>query len=413
MMLEWLNKDGKLLFASRAVRTFGYGFLSVTLAIYLDLIGFDKVSIGIILMSTLVNGVLFTLLSIFFADRWGRRKMLIIFGLLMSLSGLIFFLTNNYIALIFAALIGTINVTGTEVGPFLSIEQAIIPQTCSDKKRNSAFAFYNMLGTFAMSAGVLIGGLPEYLQTAFALTKPESVKPLFLLYSILGISTIAIYFLMSRGIEVSSAEAYKNRAIYRILSPESRKIVAKLSMLFGVDSFAGGFVIQSILSYWFFIKFGINFSEISYIFAAAGALTALSYLAASRIANRIGLVNTMVFTHIPSNVLLMLVPVAPTLPLAVGLLLARMSLSQMDVPTRQSYIVAIVRPEERVAASGLTSISRNTAQAISPSITGYILQFLSLSAPFFVAGGLKIAYDIALYLNFRKLKAPEEKDKHF
>ncbi len=409
MMLEWLDNDGKLLFVSRAVRTFGYGFLSVTLAVYLSLIGFDKISIGIILMAALVNGIIFTLLSSFFADRWGRRKMLVIFGALMSLSGLIFFFSQNYFALVLAALIGTINITGTEVGPFLSIEQAIIPQTCSDKKRNSAFALYNMLGTFAMSAGVLVGGLPEYLQTWLGLSAPASVRPLFLFYTVLGIATIAIYALMSRRVEISS-DAH-NRPISQVLSPESRKIVAKLSVLFGVDSFGGGFVIQSILSYWFFIKFGIDFAQISYIFAAAGVLTALSYLAASRIANRIGLVNTMVFTHIPSNVLLMLVPVAPTLPLAVGLLLARMSLSQMDVPTRQSYIVAIVRPEERLAASGLTSISRNTAQAISPSITGYILQFLSLSAPFFVAGGLKIAYDIALYLNFRKLKAPEETDK--
>ncbi len=411
MMLEWLDNDGKLLFASRAVRTFGYGFLSIILAIYLDLIGFDKISIGIILMATLANGILLTLLSSFFADRWGRRRMLMVFGMLMSLAGLIFFLTENYVALILASLIGTINVTGTELGPFLSIEQAIIPQTCSDKKRNVAFALYNMLGTFAMSGGVLLGGLPEYLQAALHLSEPASVKPLFLLYSALGVLTIVIYALMSRRVEIHSNA--KRKPISQVLSPESRKIVTKLSVLFGVDSFAGGFVIQSILSYWFFIKFGIDFAQISYIFAAAGVLTALSYLAASRIANRIGLVNTMVFTHIPSNVLLMLVPVAPTLPLAVGLLLARMSLSQMDVPTRQSYIVAIVRPEERVAASGLTSISRNTAQAISPSITGYILQFLSLSAPFFVAGGLKIAYDIALYLNFRKLKAPEEKDEQF
>ena len=409
-MLSWLDKDGKLLFAARAARTFGYGFLSVTLAIYLDLIGFDRISIGIILTATLVNGILFTLLASFFADRWGRRRMLIIFGILMILSGLIFFFTENYVVLIFAVLIGTINATGTEVGPFLSIEQAMIPQTCSNKKRNTAFAIYNTLGTFAMSAGILVVGFPEYLQAALNLTEAASVKPLFLLYSILGIITIAIYALMSKRIEIRSSEISK-RPILKILSPKSRRIVTKLSVLFGVDSFGGGFVIQSILSYWFFIKFGIDFVEISYIFAAAGVLTALSYLAAAKIANRIGLVNTMVFTHIPSNVLLMLVPVAPTLPLAVGLLLARMSLSQMDVPTRQSYIVAIVEPGERVAASGLTSIARNTAQAISPSITGYVLQFLSLTAPFFIGGGLKIAYDIALYLNFRKIKAPEEMDK--
>ena len=410
MIIDWLHKDGKLLFTARAVRTFGYGFLSVTLAIYLDLIGFDKIIIGIILTATLVNGILSTLLTSFFADRWGRRKMLIIFGLLMVVSGLIFYRTENYIALIFAALIGTINVTGVEVGPFLSIEQAIIPQTCSNKKRNTAFAVYNMLGTFAMSAGVLVAGMSEYLQATFNLSEPASVKPLFLLYSVLGLITIIIFALMSKGVEIRSREVPK-KPVYQLLSPKSRKIVTKLSGLFAVDSFGGGFVIQSILSYWFYIKFDVDFAQISYIFAAAGVLTALSYLAAARIANRFGLVNTMVFTHIPSNVLLMLVPVAPSLPMAVGLLLARMSLSQMDVPTRQSYIVAIVSPEERVAASGLTSIARNTAQAISPSITGYVLQFLSLAAPFFIGGGLKIAYDIALYFNFRKIKAPEEMER--
>lgn len=410
MIIDWLHKDGKLLFAARVVRTFGYGFLSVTLAIYLDLIGFDKIIIGIILTATLVNGILFTLLTSFFADRWGRRKMLIIFGLLMVVSGLIFYRTENYIALIFAALIGTINVTGVEVGPFLSIEQAIIPQTCSNKKRNTVFAVYNMLGTFAMSAGVLVAGMPEYLQATFNLSEPASVKPLFLLYSVLGLIAIIIFALMSKGVEIRSQEVPK-KPVYQLLSPKSRKIVTKLSGLFAVDSFGGGFVIQSIVSYWFYIKFDVDFAQISYIFAAAGVLTALSYLAAARIANRFGLVNTMVFTHIPSNVLLMLVPVAPSLPLAVGLLLARMSLSQMDVPTRQSYLVAIVSPEERVAASGLTSIARNTAQAISPSITGYFLQFLSLAAPFFVGGALKIVYDVALYFNFRKIKAPEEMEK--
>lgn len=409
MVLEWLNKDGKLLFASRAVRTFGYGFLSVTLAIYLDLIGFDKISIGIILMATLVNGVLFTLISSFFADRFGRRKMLIIFGALMSLSGIIFFLTQNYAVLIFAALIGTINVTGTEVGPFLSIEQAMIPQTCQDKKRNTAFGLYNMLGTLAMSGGVLLGGLPHYIQTAFNTSQSSSVKPLFLIYSLLGISTIIICLLMSRSVEIQPQET--SRPIHKILSPQSRKIVSKLSVLFGIDSFAGGFIIQSILSYWFFIKFGINFAEISYIFASAGVLTAISYVAATKIADRIGLVNTMVFTHIPSNVILMLVPLAPSLSLAVGLLLGRMSLSQMDVPIRQSYLVAIVKPEERVAAAGLTSIARNTAQTVSPTITGYILQFLLLAAPFFIAGSLKIVYDIALYFSFRKIKTPEERSE--
>ncbi len=407
MLFAWLSRDGKLLFASKIVRSLGYGFLSVILAIYLDLIGFDKVKIGIILTATLLNSVIFTLISSFLADRFGRRKMIILFGVLMSFSGLLFYLSENYAVLILAALIGTINITGSEVGPFLSLEQAIIPQTCSDKKRNLAFAFYNMLGTLAMSTGVLAGGLPEYLENIFGLSQSAAVKPLFLLYSLLGIISAVITFLMSHKVEIDSSKALKKPA-FQLFSPVSKKIVLKLSVLFGMDSFAGGFIIQSILSYWFFIKFGVKFAQISHIFFGAGVLTALSYLVASALAKKFGLVNTMVFSHIPSNILLILVPLAPTLPLAVALLLARMSLSQMDVPTRQSYIVAIVKPEERVQAAGITAIARNTTQAISPSITGYILQFFSLSAPFFFAFGLKIVYDILLYVNFRKLKAPEE-----
>lgn len=408
MLLTWLSRDGKLLFASKIVRSLGYGFLSVTLAIYLDLIGLDRVQIGTILMATLVNSVIFTFISSFWADRFGRRKMVIIFGLLMSLAGLLFYFTENYLLLILAAFIGTINVTGNEVGPFLSIEQAIIPQTCPAEKRNFAFAIYNMLGTLAMSVGVLVGGFPQYLQNIFGLSKAASVKPLFLIYSLLGVISAVIVSLMSDKVEINSANAPK-KPVYQILSPSSKKIILKLSLLFGIDSFAGGFIIQSILSYWFFVKFGVNFAQLSHIFFGAGVLTAFSYLAASALAKRFGLVNTMVFSHIPSNILLILLPLAPSLSLAVGLLLARMSLSQMDVPTRQSYIVAIVKPEERVPAAGITAMARNTAQAISPSITGYILQFFSLSAPFFIAGGLKIVYDILLYLNFRKLKAPEER----
>jgi MFS family permease len=199
------------------------------------------------------------------------------------------------------------------------------------------------------------------------------------------------------------------KPLTKTLSPKSKSIVTKLSGLFAVDSFAGGFVIQSIVSFWFFTKFGVELTTISYIFSIAGVLTAFSFLVVSKVADRIGLVNTMVFTHIPSNILLILVGFAPTLPLAIALYLGRMALSQMDVPTRQSYIVAVVSEEERTAAAGFTNISRNVSQAVSPSLTGYILQALPLlSAPFVLGGALKIAYDIALYLNFRNVKPAEE-----
>ena len=409
----WLSKDGKLLLAAKAIRTFAYGFLSVILAIYLKLIGFDDLYIGLILTATLVNSVIFTLIASFYADRIGRRKILIVYAALMSLSGVIFFVTTNYIALIISALIGTINVTGTETGAFLSIEQATLPQTINDvKKRNTVYALYNMVGTFAMSAGVLLSGLPQIIAQQYGLNQIESIKPLFLLYSIIGLVVLGIYYLISNKVEVQTNNNNKlSKPLKQTLSPNSKQIVGKLSCLFAVDSFAGGFVIQSIVSLWFFTKFGVELTTLSYIFSIAGVLTAFSFLVSAKIADRIGLINTMVFTHIPSNILLILVAFAPTLPLAVAFYLARMTLSQMDVPTRQSYLVAVVREDERTAATGITNISRNIAQAVSPSLAGYILQSLSfLSAPFVIGGVLKIVYNIVLYFNFKSIKPSDERN---
>lgn len=410
--LRWLSKDGKLLLAARTLRTFAYGFLSVILAIYLKLVGFEDFYIGLILTATLINSVIFTLIASFYADRIGRRKILILYAALMSISGVIFFITTNYIALIASALIGTINVTGTETGAFLSIEQAALPQTINDvKKRNTVYALYNMVGTFAMSAGVLLSGLPQIIAQQYGLNQIESIRPLFLLYGIIGLAVLGIYYLISNKVEVQvNGNNYNlSKPLKKALSPKSKQIVGKLSSLFALDSFAGGFVIQSIVSLWFFTKFGVELTTLSYIFSIAGVLTAFSFLAAAKFANRIGLINTMVFTHIPSNILLILVAFAPTFPLAVAFYLARMTLSQMDVPTRQSYLVAVVRDDERTAAAGITNISRNITQAVSPSLAGYILQSLSLlSAPFVLGGVLKIVYDVILYFNFKRIKPSDE-----
>ena len=405
--LGWLSSDGKLLLAARILRTFGYGFLSVIIAIYLRFLGFDDVHIGLLLGSTLVNSVVFTLFASFYADRIGRRKLLVIYASLMSVSGVIFTFTDNYYLLILAAFIGTINVTGSETGAFLTIEQAILPQTIKDKKKmNTLFALYNMLGTFAMSGGILLSGLPSLLQEQYsALSNVESIKILFGLYSTVGLLVMIIYIMVSGEIEIKSSI---KRTVKQTLSPKSKRIVGKLSGLFAIDSFAGGFVIQSVVSLWFFTRFGADLTTLSYIFSAAGILTAFSYIAAAKIADRIGLVNTMVFTHIPSNLLLILVAFAPTLQLAIIFYLIRTSLSQMDVPTRQSYIVSIVDDDERIAASGLTNVSRNIAQTVSPSVIGYIFQsFLSLAGPFVLGGVIKIIYDLALYFNFRNIKAKE------
>lgn len=218
--LNWLSKDGKLLMSARIVRTFAYGFLSIILAIYLKLVGFDEILIGLILSATLVNSVIFTLLASFYADRIGRRKVLLAYAILMSVSGAVFLATENYAALIVAALIGTINVTGSETGAFLSMEQAILPQTLKDpKKRTSIFAIYNTVGTFAMSAGVLLSGLPVFLQHSFGLNQVESIKPLFLLYTLLAVAVIGIYLLLSKKIELDANNQREKEHTPRTLSP--------------------------------------------------------------------------------------------------------------------------------------------------------------------------------------------------
>jgi MFS family permease len=405
-MLAWLTKDGKLLLLSRALRSFAYGFLTVVLAIYLKLVGFQELGIGIILATTLVGSAAFTLLASIYADRWGRRRTLILLGVLMAISGLILTITTDYAVLLIAALIGTINITGTEVGAFLSIEQAVLPQTCLPSKRTTAFSLYSTSGTLAVACGVLLGGLPELLQTFLRIPAIDSFRPLFLLYSAIAVTTIFVYASLSRKVELDETRLVASPL--KSLRPESKSRLLRLASLFAVDSFAGGFVLQSLVAFWFFTRFSIPLGTVSQIFFVANILTAISFLVAAKIAARIGLVNTMVFTHIPSNILLIMVPFAPTFPLALIFYLARMSLSQMDVPTRQSYTVAIVNPEERAVAAGMTNISRNISQAVSPSIAGYILQFISLASPFLLGGSIKIIYDLLLYFSFGRIKPPEE-----
>ena len=393
LLFNWLERDGRLLLAAKMVRMFAYGFLSVILAIYLKLIGFDDFLIGLILTTTLLNSVIFTLVASFYADKIGRRKFLLLYAALMSVSGFIFTISENYFALIIAAFIGTINITGAESGAFLTIEQAILPQTLKNvRKRNTVFAIYNMAGTLAMAAGVLLSGLPSVLQQQLqyfdiVLNQIGSIKLLFTLYSMLGIVLLGIYLLLSQKIEVrDNLEKQKDESTQLTkmssLTPKSRSIVIRLSGLFAIDSFAGGFMIQSIVSFWFFTRFGADLTTLSYIFSVSGVLTAFSFMAAAKIADRIGLINTMVFTHIPANILIIAVAFAPTLPIAVALYLLRMALSQMDVPTRQSYIVAVVREDERTISAGITNISRNVTQAISPSLIGVLINSLSLACSF-------------------------------
>ena len=405
-LLTWLNKDGKLLLLANIARMLAFGFLSIILAIYLTNAGYDELYTGIIITATLVSGSFFTLFASLFADRIGRKKTLVLFSGLMSISGTIFAFTTDFYLLMLAALIGFINPAGIYFGAFNSVEQAIIPQTSSGRKRNNAFLLFSTVGTLAVASGTLIAKVPEFLRVEYGLDLVNSYQPLFVLYALIGLITMGIYAALSKNAEVKTIKPVKKV----ILGAQSRSVVKKLSILFGIDSFAWGFVIQSWVAYWFFIKFAVPENEIADIFFITCMLTALSYILTVKIVSKIGLVKTMVYTRIPADLLLILLALAPSLQIAVVFYMVRMFLAMMDVPTRQSYVIAIVKPEERIKVAGLTNLSRNIPFSASPTLVGYMFQFVSLAFPFILSGALKTIYDLLLYRSFKKIKPPEEQE---
>ncbi len=329
--------------------------------------------------------------------------MLMISALLMAGAGLLFAITNRYPLLILASLTGTIGATSGEVGPFLSLEQAILPQTASPQRRNLLFGIYNTVGGLAGAAGSLFAATPAFLRTWLGITELSALRFMFVLYAVLATAALLLILRLSEAIELTPEDRLLGGRLH-----ESKPIVLRMSALFGLDSLAGGFVVQSLIAFWFHLRWGAGPELLGPIFLGVGLLQSASYLVAARVADRIGLINTMVFTHLPSNVLLMLVPFAPTLPAAIALTLARHALSQMDVPTRQSYIMTVVAPGERAAAAGYTNVVRNLAGAITPIISGYAMQVVSLGLPFIIGGGLKIVYDLTLFAMFRSVRPPEE-----
>ena len=401
--LNWITRDGKLVLAAKGIRSFGFGFLSVILLIYFSAIGFGVLLGGILLSLILLGGVIFTLLGSFFADRIGRRTFLVIMAILMTFSGLVYAVTTNLALLLLVSILGTLSPSGGDIGAYQSIEQAILPQTCSREKRNSAYAIYNMIGRLTSSSGALLSGLPALLAIAYHLGALGSYRPLFITYAILATANGFAYVVMSKEVESPANEKPSNRVEQKI-SLRSKNIIAKLSLLMGVDSFAGGFVLQTIVSYWFYVRFSVSVPELSAIFFVTGVLSSVAFIVAGRLADRIGAINTMVFTHLPSSVLLLLVPIVPSFFLSVGLYIARQPLSMMDIPARQAYTMSVVEPSERTFAAGMSNVASNVGRGISPSITGAFMQLVSFSSPFFICSVLKIAYDLSLYANFRKVK---------
>jgi len=396
--------DRRWIFGAVAVRAFAYGFASVVLGLYLEALGYGALKIGVLLSLALAGGAALTLGVSLLGDRIGRRRILILMAVIAAAGGLLFAAAPSYLALLAVAATGAVSPSGKDRGAFTAVEQAMLPETAPESQRNWVFARYNAVGTVASALGALAAGTAELLQHA-GMSELASYRAMFVGYSGLGVLSIVMYANLSDRVEpvVRIAASPLRRA------SRSRGIILGLAGLFALDAFGGALVVQSFLSYWFHVKFGLSADLLGVLFFFSGLLASLSFLAAARLARRFGLLNTMVFTHLPSNILLALVPLAPVAWGAVALYLVRESLSQMDVPTRQSYTVAVVAPEERTAAAGITTLSRNVAQSVSPSLGGYLAQTVALSSPFFVGAAVKGVYDVALYVFFRRVRPPEER----
>src|ERR1700720_2891508 len=408
--LRVLTRDGYLLFLTRFLRLFAYGSLSVVLVFYLVSLGLNESQTGLLLTLTLLGDTVISLYLTTRADRIGRRRMLIVGAILMAAAGLAFACTSNLFFLVIAGTIGGISPSGNEVGPFLSIEQAALSHVVGDRTRTEVFAWYTLAGSFATALGALVGGTLSHTLQKTTMSQVNGYRAVVVLYGVLGLVLAFFFTRVSRDAEVSPSEPREAGGLGRLFGiHKSRHVVAKLSSLFALDAFAGGFVVQSFAAYWFYLRFGVDPATLGVIFFWANIFAGISALLASRLASRFGLINTMVLTHPPPNIPLILVPLMPNLKLAVLVLLIRFSISQMDVPARQSYVMAAVSKEERSAAAGKTGVGRTPRGAIRPLFVGFMFARHSwINVPFFLAGTLKIVYDLLLYKEFSSIQAPEE-----
>ena len=400
------DRDIILLFTTRTLRLFGYGFLSIVLALYLSESGLDDVLMGLLFSLTLVGDAGISLLLTTSADRFGRRKTLIIGAGLMLAAGVVFVLTDNPLLLIIAAIIGVISPSGNEIGPFLPVEQAMLSQLVSKERRTALFAWYNLIGSLATACGALSGGFLAKMLQSGGMSPLGSYRVVLFGYALIGGILAVVFSGLSDDCEAVRSTNFAEK-LNRIGLHKSRKVVFKLSMLFSLDAFAGGFVLQSFIAYWFQVRYGADEALLGSIFFGANLLAGVSALLAVPLAKKIGLIRTMVFTHLPSNILLILVPLMPDFTLAITVLLLRFSISQMDVPTRQAYTMAVVAPDERSAAAGITGIARSVGASLSPVMAGALLSLFP-GSPFIIAGGLKIVYDLILYRNFKASNIADE-----
>ena len=400
------NRDLRVIYAAGLLRSTGVSLTGVLLGVYLSRAGFSATQIGIVITAGLAASALGTLVVSVCADRLGRRRTLIGISLLSALGGLGFALTGRFSGFLLLSFIGTVNGMGTDRGPAFTLDQALIPQTVSVDLRTTAFSWHSLIMDIGHALGALGAGLPMLFQRWLPLELLTCYRITFGIYAGVNALTATAYQLLSSAVEVRGEHAaapLKGR-----LSPQSRSIITKLAALSGVDSLGGGFLTDALLAYWFFHRFGIRESSLGLLFSVGNILNSGSYLIAAWLARRIGLLNTMVFTHVPSSLLLMAVPFSPSPGWAVLFYLAWESLVEMDVPTRQSYLMAVVQPVERTLATGVTNFARSVSRSLTPSVAGYVMQHVALATPLFLGGTIKITYDVMLYSAFRRLKPPEE-----
>ena len=400
-----VKSETRMLLWGRGFRAFGDGFVSVLLPVYLAALGFGELETGLFVTATLLGSAAASLGVGFIAHRFGRRAMLMAAALLMIGTGAGFLLERDFWPLVAIGFVGTLNPSSGDVSLFLPLEQALLAEAATDRSRTPLFVAYSLTGSLVAALGALAAGLPALILGLFPMGLLQAVQAMFALYTLLGLATFHLYRRLPSRLD------HRDAALPRRPLGPSRKIVLILAALFSLDAFAGGFVVQSLLSLWFFERFGLAPGLLGAIFFGTGLLSAASYLAAARIALRIGLVNTMVFTHLPSNLLLLLMPFAPDAGIAVALLMARSLLSQMDVPTRSSYVMAVVTPGERAAAASVTAVPRSLAAAVSPIAAGWLLALSPFGWSIVAAGALKSIYDLLLLALFRRHEPPEEREQ--
>jgi MFS family permease len=394
--------DRGILYATTFIRALATGMIGVLIGLYVLRLGFDATVVGWVVGAGLAGTAVAALLGTLFADRAGRRRALIAVSLLGAAGAGLAALASTWASIVAAAFIGMLNGMGRDRGAALIIEQSILPGTAPDTERTRAFAWYNVLQDAGHALGGLLAGVPVLLTDATGVTEVGAHRAMLVLFAALGAAAAVLYTRLSPAVEPAPVARPER------LSPDSRAIVVRISALFAVDSLAGGFLTTAVLSFFFFERFGVSEAVIGLLFFGARIANAASHLAAAWLARRIGLVRTMVFTHIPSSLLLVTVAFAPSFPVAAALFLLREGLVEMDVPTRQSYVMAVVQPHERTVASGVTQLVRVSAWAVAPFFAGSLMLRYSLMVPLLIGAGMKIAYDVLLYLAFRRVRPPEE-----